>query len=225
VHFSNYVQTLPSAILQEKRRKAKKSGSRSTSSTSLLEDSDALHYRSIEDITRARWFVDGIGKQRVGPQPPPLRALLLMPRVLIAVINYGFLSFCDMSATSTYAAHVVHVFGAWWSRLHAIYDRPCFGNLWHSQCVHPGDAPRKSSSDTLAQGKCLLSAFRHFLYHSPAFHWKISCSACRRRRLASMDCYYGPSCDVFHELACYRELILLADARQHSIFLSGAFRF
>ena len=31
------------------------------------------------------------------PQPPSLRALLLMPRVLIAIINYGFLTFCDMS--------------------------------------------------------------------------------------------------------------------------------
>jgi MFS family permease len=28
---------------------------------------------------------------------PPLRTLLLMPRILITVINYGFLSFCEMS--------------------------------------------------------------------------------------------------------------------------------
>ena len=30
-------------------------------------------------------------------QPPTVRALLRMPRVLIAIINYGFLHFCDMS--------------------------------------------------------------------------------------------------------------------------------
>ena len=30
-------------------------------------------------------------------QPPPLRTLLLMPRVSIVLINFGFFSFCDMS--------------------------------------------------------------------------------------------------------------------------------
>ena len=90
-------QTLPSAILREKRRKEKKLDSRQSSTTSLLVDADTVHYRSIGDITRRSDGSLTESESTVGPQPPPLRALLRMPRVLIAVINYGFLTFCDMS--------------------------------------------------------------------------------------------------------------------------------
>jgi hypothetical protein len=95
VYFSNYVQTLPSAVLQEKHRKAKtQSLSRPTSSTSLLEDSDDLHYGSIGDtIERCDGSENSVGV----PQPPSLRTLLLMPRVSIVLLNFGFFSFCDMS--------------------------------------------------------------------------------------------------------------------------------
>jgi hypothetical protein len=89
------VQTLPSAILQEKLRKAKKSRSRSASSTNLLENSDGLDYRSTGEHR------DGLlteSENSVGAtQPPPLRALLLMPRVSIAVINSSVFFFCDMN--------------------------------------------------------------------------------------------------------------------------------
>ena len=68
--------------------------SRSISSTSLLEDSDDLHYRSIGD---GMHHYDGSAENSLrASKPPPSRTLLLMPRVLIAVINYGFFSFCDM---------------------------------------------------------------------------------------------------------------------------------
>ena len=90
LHFSDYVQTLPSAISQQSHRK-EKSRSRSTSSTSLLEDRDAFHYRSIEDNTRHCG-----GSLTEWEKPPPLRALLT-PRVSAAVINQGIVSFCDIS--------------------------------------------------------------------------------------------------------------------------------
>jgi MFS family permease len=68
-------------------------GSRSTSSTNLLEDSDDLHYRSIgDDIHHYDGSLTESENSLGVPKPPPL----LMPQVLIAVINYGFLSFCDM---------------------------------------------------------------------------------------------------------------------------------
>ena len=96
VYFSNYVQTLPSAI-QEKRRKANKLGSRSTPSTSLLEDCDVLQYRSISGTVQRSDDSLTESENSVGvPQPLPLQALLLMPRVLIAVTNYGVFNFCDM---------------------------------------------------------------------------------------------------------------------------------
>ena len=90
------VQTLPSAILQEKLRKAKKSRSRSASSASLLENSDGLDYRSTGEHR------DGLltGSENLSVEatpPPPLRALLLMPRVSIAVINSSVFFFCDMN--------------------------------------------------------------------------------------------------------------------------------
>ena len=91
--FSDYVQTLPSTILQQKHEKEKKSRSRSTSSTSLLKDHDALHYRAIED---AMWRCGGSLTESEIPQPLPLRDLLT-PRVLAAVINHGITSFCDIS--------------------------------------------------------------------------------------------------------------------------------
>ena len=90
LHFSDYVQTLPSAILQQRHRKEKMSHSRSTSSTSLLEDRDAFNYRSIEDNSAGSW------KKSKIPQPPSLPALLT-PRVLIVTINQGFVCFCDIS--------------------------------------------------------------------------------------------------------------------------------
>ena len=69
--------------------------SRSASSTNLLENSDGLDYRSIGE------HCDGLlteSENTAGaPQPPPLRALLLMPRVSIAVINAGVFFFCDMN--------------------------------------------------------------------------------------------------------------------------------
>ena len=92
-HFSNYVQTLPSAVLQQKHRKEKPSDYRSTSSTSLLEDRDAFHYRSIEDNTQH--CISSWQKSEIS-QPPPLRALLT-PRVLAVAINQGFVCFCDIS--------------------------------------------------------------------------------------------------------------------------------
>ena len=86
------MQTLPSAILQEKHRKAKTQSP--TSSTSLLEDTDDLHYRSIGNtVERCDGSENGVGV----PQPPSLRNLLLMPRVSIVLINFSFFSFCDMS--------------------------------------------------------------------------------------------------------------------------------
>ena len=99
VQLSNTIlQTLPSAILQEKLRKAKKSRSRSTSSTSLLENSDSLDYRSIGDTTEHCGRLATESENSVGaPQPPPLRALLLMPRVSIAVLNSSVFFFCDMN--------------------------------------------------------------------------------------------------------------------------------
>ena len=97
IHFSHYLQTLPSAILQEKRRNAKKLRSRSTSSTSLLEDGDVRQYHSTGDAMQRSdgSFPEPEDSTEV-PRPPPLRTLLLMPRVLIAIINYSFFSFCDM---------------------------------------------------------------------------------------------------------------------------------
>jgi hypothetical protein len=86
LHFSDYVQTLPSAILQQRQ---KKSRSRSTSSTSLLEERDALHYRSIGNTTP-------LCDNSLTAQTPPLRALLT-PGILTAVINVGILAFCDIS--------------------------------------------------------------------------------------------------------------------------------
>lgn len=90
------VQTLPSAILQEKLRKAKKSRSRSASSASLLENSDGLAYRSTGEHRDG--LLTGSENQSVeATPPPPLRALLLMPRVSIAVINSSVFFFCDMN--------------------------------------------------------------------------------------------------------------------------------
>ena len=91
-------QTLPSAI--EKHRKAKTSGSRSTPSTHLLEDSDDLHYHSIGDTAQHRHDSLTESGNSMGTEPPPLRTLLFMPRVLITVINCGFLGFCEMSVTA-----------------------------------------------------------------------------------------------------------------------------
>ena len=90
-------QTLPSVILQEERRKAKKLSSRSTSSTSLLEDNDVPRYHATEDTWRhsGNTFVEP-ERNVEAPQPPPLRALLV-PQILIPSLNYGVLSFCDMS--------------------------------------------------------------------------------------------------------------------------------
>ena len=68
-------------------------GSRSTSSANLLEHSDDLHYRSIgDDIHHYDGSLTQSENSLEVPKPPPL----LMPGVLIAVINYGFLCFCDM---------------------------------------------------------------------------------------------------------------------------------
>ena len=95
MYFSNHVQTLPWAVLQEKYRNAKtQSLSRPTSSTNLLEDGDNLHYGSIGDtIERCEGSENSVGV----PQPPSLGTLLLMPRVSIVLLNFGFFSFCDMS--------------------------------------------------------------------------------------------------------------------------------
>ena len=45
-------------------------------------------------------------------EPPPLLALLLMPRILITIINYGFLGFCDLSVTTLtplmWSTHLEH---------------------------------------------------------------------------------------------------------------------
>jgi MFS family permease len=93
LHFSDYVQTLPSAVLQQRHRKEKMWHHKSTSTTSLLEDRDAFHYRSIEDNTH---HSVGSRKKSEIPQPPPLLALLT-PRVLAVAINQGFVCFCDIS--------------------------------------------------------------------------------------------------------------------------------
>ena len=97
VHFLNYEQTLPSMILRQRHLKARKLRSRRTSSTSLLEDSDTHHYRSIGD-TREHCGSSLAGSESTVEvlEPPPLRALLT-PRVLIPAMNYGFISFCDIS--------------------------------------------------------------------------------------------------------------------------------
>lgn len=90
---------MPSAI--EKHRKAKTSGSRSTPSTHLLEDSEDLHYHSTGDTAQHHHNSLTESENGVGvPGPPPLRTLLLMPRVLITVVNCGFLGFCEMSVTA-----------------------------------------------------------------------------------------------------------------------------
>lgn len=87
---------MPSAILQEKRRKARQSRFRSASSTRCLEDSDALPLRSIEDTIDCDDLLTKSETSAGVPEPPPLRALLLMPRVSITILNYGLFSFCDM---------------------------------------------------------------------------------------------------------------------------------
>ena len=98
MHFSKYIQTLPSAVLHQRHLKAKKLRSRPTSSTSLLEDSDALHYHSTGDTLRrcGHVFTESENSAEV-TKPPPLRDLLLMPRVLLVITNYGFLNFCELS--------------------------------------------------------------------------------------------------------------------------------
>jgi hypothetical protein len=91
--FLRHVQTLPSAILQQKRQKDRISGSGSTSSTSLLEDRDTLHYRSIED--NMQHCGGSLTKSEIS-QPPSLLALMT-PQVLTALIVHGILCFCDIS--------------------------------------------------------------------------------------------------------------------------------
>ena len=97
MHCSDCVQTLPSARLRQKHQQEQKSRSRVTSSTSLLEDSDAPLYNSIEGTVQQHGDSLTTPEHSSGvPQPLPL-TVLLMPRVLIAVANHGLSAFCDMS--------------------------------------------------------------------------------------------------------------------------------
>ena len=92
VQFSYYVQTLPSAIRQQKKLR-----SGPTSSTNLLDDSDAPHYSSIGGT------VERCGDSPTEPEDDtqaPQRLFsraLLTPRVVAALINQAFVTFCDMS--------------------------------------------------------------------------------------------------------------------------------
>ena len=97
VRCSDYVQTLPSARLQQKQQQEQKSRLRVTSSTSLLEDNDAPIYCSIEGTTHQRGdSLTTLENSSEAPQPLSFKALL-MPQVLIAVTNHGLSAFCDMS--------------------------------------------------------------------------------------------------------------------------------
>ena len=132
----------------------------------------------------------------------------------------GFCLFLRHFYASTYTTYVVHVFGAWWSRLHTVYDRPYLGNLWRSQCSHPSDAPGKTHP-TLRPKNCVnfqLPGISCITCLLPT--GRPSGSANGRRRLASVDCYYRSSCHGFTKILLLWWVEFFIDGRQYIQYFS-----
>ncbi|KIL61543.1 hypothetical protein M378DRAFT_166825 [Amanita muscaria Koide BX008] len=93
IALSGLKETLRSAILKQKKRKTLNERS-PTPSTRLTADADVPDYGSLQVDDSPTIAEDSINMN--DEQAPSLRAILT-PEVLIVLVNYVFLTFCDMS--------------------------------------------------------------------------------------------------------------------------------